>query len=152
MAAGKGKYIEVGAGETFKLGGLTQVLKLSAEDTDGKFALVEDTLVPHFRAPLHVHYKTDETFTIIEGEAEFQIGDEKKLGTAGMTMHVPMGTKHAVKSGDKGMRMITQFTPGGLEGMTREISQHFASGTPDPDKVAEIGARYDTEWLEPFGG
>ena len=76
--AGKGKYVEVGAGEVLKLGGLTQVIKLS-------------------------------------------------------------------------MRMITQFTPGGLEGMTREFHELFASGEPDPDKMAEVSARYDTEFFEPFG-
>ena len=150
MAATKGTYLEPGAGEALTLGGLTQVIKLDGKDTDGAFTLVEDTLQPHFRAPLHVHDKTHETFTIIEGEAEFQIGDEKKLATAGMTMHVPMGTKHAVQSFDKGMRMITQFSPAGLEGMSRELSELFASGNADPEKFAEITARYDTEFFEPM--
>ena len=148
--AGKGQYVDVGAGEVFELGGLTQVVKLSSEDTDGAFTLVEDTVAPDFRAPLHIHYKTDETFTIVEGEAEFQVGEEKRLCTAGMTIHVPMGTKHAVQTTEKGMRMITQFTPGGLEGMTRELSEFLASGSRDADQFAEITARYDTEFLEAF--
>ena len=46
------------------------------------------------------------------------------------------------------MRMMTQFTPGGLEGLTRERSALLASGAPDPEKFAEITARYDTEFLE----
>ena len=44
--------------------------------------------------------------------------------------------------------MMTQFTPGGLEGLTRERSALLASGAPDPEKFAEITARYDTEFLE----
>lgn len=46
------------------------------------------------------------------------------------------------------MRMMTQFTPGGLEGLTRERSALLASGAPDPEKFAEITACYDTEFLE----
>ena len=126
------------------------MVKLSSEDTNGAFTLVEDTVAPNFRAPLHVHYKTDETFTIIEGGAEFQVGEEKQVATAGMTVHVPMGTQHAVQATSEGMRMVTQFTPGGLEGMTRELSEFFASGQSDPEKFAEITARYDTEFLEPM--
>ena len=81
MAAGKGKHVPVGAGESFQLGGLTQVVKFSSEDTDGASTPVEDN-------------------------------------------------------------------PGGLEGMTRELSALLASGAPDPGKFAEITARYDTEFLE----
>jgi quercetin dioxygenase-like cupin family protein len=149
--SGKGKFIEFDECEKLQVAGLTQVIKVSSEDTNGAFTLVDDTLVPNFRCPLHLHRSTDETFTILSGSAEFQVGTEKRMGLPGMTIHVPRGIQHAVESGGEGLNMITQFTPGGLEGMSRELSALMTSSeAPTAEKLEEVAERYDTTFLEPF--
>src|SRR3712207_7035133 len=61
-------------------GALTTV-KASAEQTGGRFALVEEVGRLGEGTPLHRHPEDDETFYVLEGEMTFFLGDEDRKST-----------------------------------------------------------------------
>src|SRR5579863_6372978 len=75
------KYIVVAAGEsrsakTAVLGGQILV-KVRGRDTGGTYAVLEIPTAPLSGPPLHFHEIEDEWFYGLEGEHDFQIGDER---------------------------------------------------------------------------
>src|SRR5262245_27358280 len=63
-------------------GGLAEI-KATSPDTGGRMTLVEVTVPPNLEAPLHVHYRDDEAFWILEGDITFQVGDTTIEASAG---------------------------------------------------------------------
>ena len=71
-------------------------VKISGKDTDGGFAMFEQTSLSQGRGtPLHVHHFQDEIFYVIEGEYYFQIGEEKFKLSTGETIFLPKKVPHA---------------------------------------------------------
>jgi quercetin dioxygenase-like cupin family protein len=108
-------------------GGLA-VLKATAADTGGPLTIVEVTEPPG-EAPLHVHYRDDEAFWILEGDVTFEIGDTTVAATAGDYVFAPRGIPHGFTVGDGGCRMLFILVPGGLENALRKTSQPAGSRT-----------------------
>ena len=55
-------------------GGLATI-KATKEQTGGHYTLVE-VLEPEGEGPLHVHYREDEGFWVLEGQLTFEVGEE----------------------------------------------------------------------------
>lgn len=142
-----GEFIGAEDGERYQVLGITAIIKLTSQETGNAFSLQEDHVAPGFRAPLHLHRSHTETFRILQGKAEIQVGTEKQIASPGMTIHIPQGVQHAVQVLDQELRMMTTVTPGGFEGFFREIG---ALPTPDSKQLISIAKRYDTEFLEPL--
>lgn len=66
---------------------------------DGNYALTKSiSLKAGMSISYHVHYHSDETWTITQGEGIFVIdGVERRIKT-GYTVHIPMGHLHAIKA------------------------------------------------------
>src|SRR3972149_10170118 len=60
-------------------------VKIGSEQTDGRYAVIEEVSPVGGGPPLHVHRHEDEVFYVLEGEAEFQLGGQRFRGTAGRT-------------------------------------------------------------------
>src|SRR3712207_6246059 len=66
---------EPGEGEArWWFGGLVTI-KATKEQTGGHYTLVE-VLEPEGEGPLHVHYREDEGFWVLEGQLNFEVGGE----------------------------------------------------------------------------
>jgi quercetin dioxygenase-like cupin family protein len=99
-----GKGFKVGAGEG-RLHGHMQLmgvnanildLKVSGKDTNGGLAIFEQTSLSQGRGtPLHVHFKQDEVFYVLEGEYYFQVGDDKYRLKTGESIFLPRQVPHA---------------------------------------------------------
>jgi quercetin dioxygenase-like cupin family protein len=73
-----------------------QDVKVSGKDTNGDFAMFEQTgLSPGRGVPLHIHPAQDEIFRILEGEYHFQVGDEKYQLKVGDAIFLPRNVAHA---------------------------------------------------------
>ncbi|HMJ67375.1 MAG TPA: cupin domain-containing protein [Cyclobacteriaceae bacterium] len=103
--------------KSFKLKGVNSNIldvKISGDDTNGGFALFEQTSVTQGKGtPLHVHHKQDEVFYVVEGEYYFQIGDEKFRAFAGDTIFLPMKVPHAWTQVSPKGKMTVLFQPAG---------------------------------------
>lgn len=137
--------------------GALMVFKVLGSETDGKFWAVEGLADKHMAVPLHVHRNEDETWYVLDGEIEFIIGDEHRIGTAGAVVYIPRGTAHTFMVRSETARWFGIGTPAILDQWFFETGQPAASLTlpPPADAPPDIGAlvaslqRYGTDTLGP---
>ncbi|WP_169405678.1 cupin domain-containing protein [Deinococcus apachensis] len=89
------------------------------EDTGGAFALVEECVQAGLEPPPHLHTHEDETFYLLEGEVEFQVGDRRHRATPGDCVFLPRGLPHAFKLRSPTARLLVLLTPGGVRTAAR---------------------------------
>jgi quercetin dioxygenase-like cupin family protein len=89
-------------------------MKLTGEQTGGRFALWEGVL-PHGAAPpLHSHPQ-DETFVVLEGEMTAWVGPDGRWCGAGAAVLAPAGVPHTFRVESDTARMLFLSTPAGIE-------------------------------------
>jgi mannose-6-phosphate isomerase-like protein (cupin superfamily) len=92
------------------------------EDTNGAFCLVEATAAPGNEPPPHVHSREDELFYILEGEFDMYVGAEAYKVQSGECIFLPRFKPHAFVIRSPQLRVLTLFTPGGLEEAFRNVA------------------------------
>ena len=117
-------------------GGLAEI-KATAADTGGQMTIVEVTQHPGAEAPLHVHYRDDEGFWVLEGDVTFEVGDQTIEASAGDYVFGPRDIPHRFTVGDQGCRMLFILVPGGIEDLIRATSEPAPSRTLPPPPEAE---------------
>lgn len=137
-------------GKRFNVLGDQQRVIFAGEDTGGLYALIENFNPPGVGIPLHLHHREDETFHVLEGQVQFQVGTEIIQAIAGTTVFLPRDTPHAFTiTGDVPARMLIMLMPAGLEKYFEELSQLTANAPPNLDDILAISARYGIELLIP---
>ncbi len=137
-----------GEGLSINCIGDNQTVKLTGEQTGGRFTLVEDENPPGTAIPLHYHTREDESFYVLDGTVDFTIGGRRLLALPGTTLFAPRDVPHAwTVIGDRSARMLIMLTPGGADRMFAELASHCgdrcAGGPmPPPEVIAEICGRY----------
>lgn len=129
--------------------GDTQYVLLTGEDTQGRFALIENENPPGVGPPLHVHRNEDEAFYVLDGEVEFTAKGESVVCGPGETVSLPEGLPHTWKTvGETNARMLIMLFPAGLETYFRTLSELSEDGPPDMEKVLEVSAQHGIEFPE----
>jgi quercetin dioxygenase-like cupin family protein len=107
------------------------------------------TLPARFSTGLHVHRVQEETFYVLEGECDWQIGDRRVRATPGTYVFIPPGVPHNIaNAGDRPARVIMTVSPPGHEHYFEELAKVVAQGSPpDADVIADLRNRYDTDQL-----
>ncbi|MGH2841826.1 MAG: quercetin 2,3-dioxygenase [Solirubrobacteraceae bacterium] len=145
--------VPAGEGEAIWWFGALAEVKASAADTGGLLSIVEITEPPGAEAPLHVHHREDEAFWILEGDVTIEVGDTIIECHAGDYAFGPRDIPHRFTVGDAGCRMLFILTPGGMEGLIRDMGEPAASRTlpppaePDMDRVRAVAEAYGCELL-----
>lgn len=135
--------------------GSLAVIKLTAAETGGQLSIVEITEPAGAEAPLHVHYREDEGFWVLDGDVTFEVGGTTFAAGPGDFAFGPRDVPHRYKVGDAGCRMLFILTPGGFEGAITDMSTPARSrtlpppseGPPDMDGLAARIASYGCEIL-----
>jgi quercetin dioxygenase-like cupin family protein len=154
---------EPGEGETLWWIGMLATIKATAEQTGGQYTLVEILAPEGFASPLHVHHFEDEGFWILEGEMTFYVGDQTIKAQPGSFLFGPKGVPHAFTADSGPARLLFVLSPGGFEGLIREMGEpaEELSIPPAPEappdeaemqRMAAIAARYGNEILGPSPG
>ena len=137
----------VDEGERLEFGGVTVLVKASAETTGGAFTLFEE-LPPLVDTPLHVHEHEDELFHVLAGEHVFQVGDRELAAGPGDVVFAPRRIPHAQRRAVAGQgRLLVLTSPAGFEGFFRELAAAEQAGTLGPDAYIAASARYGITWL-----
>jgi mannose-6-phosphate isomerase-like protein (cupin superfamily) len=131
------------------------LVKAGASETGGRLTVLDVTEPPHEQVPLHVHHREDESFYILDGSAEFVIGDLTVGAKAGDFLYGPRGIPHRYTVGADGCRMLFILTPGGLDEMVAGMSQPAerlelpapSDEEPDWEQIASLAERYGNEVL-----
>jgi quercetin dioxygenase-like cupin family protein len=138
------KYVTPNQPRNLVIQGTAVNILMDAAGTGGLFGMIE-TIVPSGSGPpAHTHSREDETFCVVEGTAEFRLGDEKSICGPGSVVYGPRGVTHGyLNVGETDLKITIVYTPGGVE----ESFQEWAN-TDDPEKVKEIIASYGVTLAE----
>jgi quercetin dioxygenase-like cupin family protein len=137
-----------GEGKEVTLAGKPMTFLVTGEDTKHT-SMFDWTLPAGFSTGLHVHKVQEETFYVVEGECEWQVGDGKIRAKPGTFLFLPPGVPHNIaNASDKPARMIMTVSPPGHEHYFEELAKLATAGTsPDPKAIGELRQRYDTDQL-----
>ncbi len=94
----------------------------TSKQSNGDKSLMEIFLSPKGGNPLHYHKRFSESFKIIEGELNVQVGKEIKILKPGDTAMAPINTIHRFyNTSGKSVRFTCEVTPGseGFENVLR---------------------------------
>lgn len=139
----------------WSLGGRFTV-KADAAATEQRFALIEAVATRATEPPMHIHYREDEAWYILDGQMTFHVGDEVLVATAGSFAYAPMGIPHAFTVDVEPTRVLVFAAPAGFEHFAVELGT-AASGEeapvdlpmPSPEVIGAVGERYGIEVIGP---
>jgi quercetin dioxygenase-like cupin family protein len=137
--------------------GALLVFKALGAETNGQYWALEGLADKHMAVPLHSHNREDEIWYVLEGEIEFILGDEHRIGMAGSFVYIPRDTPHTFMVKSETARWFGFGTPAGLDQWFFETGQPAPSRTlpPPPDAPPDVAAivaslqRYGTDTLGP---
>jgi quercetin dioxygenase-like cupin family protein len=132
-AAGEGEFLTM----------LTHnvTIKVSTQDTAGKWLMYELTDTLGNGAPMHSH-PWEETFYLLEGELEIQIGQRTFVVKPGTSIYFPENVAHSFKICSENARMLG-ILPGFSEGFYREVSERVTTLPPNLEVLQDIAARHN---------
>jgi quercetin dioxygenase-like cupin family protein len=141
--------VRPGEGRSGNLGSITVDFKLSGSDTGGALAVVEHGFPPGALVPPHVHTLEDEFSIVTEGQIGFRSGDREAVLGPGGYLTKPRGEAHAMwNAGSEPARMIELISPAGFEQFFAAVVDMVESDDVDPDRGAELAARYGLSFVE----
>jgi len=82
--------------------GVKTRMRASALNGTVQLCLFEQWCAPGSGAPSHLH-AVEEVLTVLEGQAEVWLGDERSALAAGQSLIVPAGRKHGFRNIGRGM-------------------------------------------------
>jgi mannose-6-phosphate isomerase-like protein (cupin superfamily) len=156
-AAVGGYGLREGEGEArWWLGSLT-TMKATGKETGGRYTLVEVLEPEGADGPLHVHYREDEGFWILEGELTFTIGNETLKASPGSFVFGPKGVAHRYRVDSGPARILFILSPSGFEDFIHASSDPAGSLTLPPpqdppdeaemERLAALARRHGAEIL-----
>ena len=139
-------------GKHFKMKGVTLNvldLKISSKDTDGDIAVFEQIgFTPMGGPPLHIHPYQDEFFYIIEGDYQFQVGDDKYQMKSGDTIFLPRNIQHAfIQLTEKGKVLVSYVPAGKMEDFF--ITTDLWTSPPTSEEIVKVFADHDMKVVGP---
>ncbi len=136
-----------GEGKSIKLAGHPMSFLVTGNDTRHT-SMFEWTIPPGFSTGLHVHRVQEETFYVLEGECDWQVGNERVRAVPGTYLFLPPGVRHNIgNASDETARVLMTVSPPGHERYFEELAETVAHGGATPEAIAELRARFDTEQL-----
>jgi quercetin dioxygenase-like cupin family protein len=149
MSERRFKIIPAGEGRSLKMLGDTVVVLLEGSETGEILAVVQQISQPGGGAPLHRHQAEDETFFVMEGEYEFQVGDHIFRATAGTVIFAPRGVPHRFQclGPAPGWLQVT-ITPAGFEHFFDEALM-IEGGRAPMGRLIALAKKYGVEFLGP---
>jgi len=116
---------------------------------ESQHACMFDWIVPpRFATGLHVHRVQEETFYVLEGICEWQVGDQTVTARRGAYVFIPPNVPHDIRNlGDEPARLLMTVSPPGHEQYFEELAGLTAHGRPEPVALAALRRRFDTDQL-----
>jgi mannose-6-phosphate isomerase-like protein (cupin superfamily) len=135
-------------------------VKLSAEASeDGRVSAAEFLMPAEFGPPLHIHHREDELMQVLEGTLRVVCGEQDFVVGPGAFAFLPRGVPHTFWVTEGPARVLTIFTPGGVEaifvnsGMPAPGAQLPDGPTVEPGAMRPYEALHEIEMVgPPLGG
>ncbi len=134
-----------GEGDARWWGNGLATIKVTGQETDGVYSIIE-VLEPHgAQAPLHLHHKEDEAFYVLEGEMIFQVGEETITARPGSFVFAPKDVPHTYTVESGPARLLFLLSPAGFEGFVEAISKPAKARTLPPARTGATPGEGETE-------
>ena len=109
---------------------------------EGAFSLHHRTAPPGAASFAHTHKRVIESFYILDGEFEFEIGGQKFTAGPGKYVQAPKGVSHAWRVlGETAAHALVFFAPSVSPGFFDEIDAEVHSGA-DRERLYQINVKY----------
>ena len=106
-------------------GGGRMTIRVTSEQTDGAYVVIDDTMPKGKTTPLHLHRTFDETLFVLEGEILVHLDGEELVVGAGTAATVPRGVPHAFLVTSEQARTVGICSPG-------DVAERFFRAGGDP--------------------
>lgn len=134
-------------------------VKVSGDETQGRYSVWEIEAAPNNGPPLHRHSREDESFYVLEGQFSFPYGNDEASAETGQFMYVPRGEFHTYRntSSTSFGRLLLIIAPPQFEKFFEEIGIPVKDGkkkalfqpppiTPEViENVVKTAAKYGIE-------
>lgn len=137
-----------GEGAGVRLAGQPLVFLVTGAHTKHT-SMFDWTVAPGFSTGLHVHAVQEETFYVLDGQCQWQVGEEQVNAGPGTYVFIPPGVPHSIGNATSSpARLLMTVSPPGHEHYFEELAMLVGGAErPDPKQVAELRNRYDTSQL-----
>ncbi|CAF4481332.1 unnamed protein product [Rotaria sp. Silwood2] len=127
----------------------TRIIKLRGSQTDGRITIMEGEILVGEAPPLHIHHREDEYFHVLQGELQFEVGDETFMAKTGTWVYAPRYIKHRFRNiNSPGARLEYVFQPAGIEYYFEEVSKIVVAQQGDWEKDAKaVAVKYGLDML-----
>jgi quercetin dioxygenase-like cupin family protein len=125
-------FFEPGEGKTVSARGSSMLFKAVADTTDNAFSLMERTLPVSNRRPQPHTHEGPEGFYVLEGQIEFVVGGQSRVGGPGFWALVPSEVAHTFgNAGDSPARLLIIHVPA-ADAYFVELQELWSTETPPP--------------------
>lgn len=122
-----------------------------AEDTGGRWSVMEQTMPKGGGPPPHKHLWSDETFYILDGTISYLINGEIETASGGAFVMIARNTRHAFRVDSDTARILNGYTPASMEAMIAELGKRTDQRTLPPPGPAPTGGEMPDELLTRYG-
>ena len=123
-------------------------VKATTLDTAGSLTIIEFQVAPNNGPGVHIHFREDELWYVIEGEFRFKAGDAMLHASTGGFAFGPRGLPHAFQNiGETAGRLLVITTPSGLE----RFFDQYAELLPGPIDQRTLEAIAVANWSKFVG-
>jgi mannose-6-phosphate isomerase-like protein (cupin superfamily) len=143
-----GFALKEGQGSQINFRGTKILIKVSEDDSEGRYSLIEMVHPPNIGPALHIHPNAPESYYVLEGEYSIRCGRRIYHAKSGDFIFIPKGVLHNYQSGSKGGKVLV-ISPAGLEKYFKEVAdilQQVGKLTWKSEK--EIARHYGQEFLD----
>lgn len=140
-----------GEGRGLDLGTFQVVVLATAEQTEGRFSLLQTrNEPPGFGPPLHRHRDAAEAFYVLAGEYVMHLEGREQRCPPGTFVYVPRNVAHTfeVVSAQPGTK-LNIFAPSAMVGFFEELAAAHAAGDTTAETVESAAARHHMQVLGP---
>ncbi len=123
-------------------GGSLLSFKVTGQESLGLVTVLEG-VVHSGGPPLHVHDSEDEVVIVLDGQLDYQVGDDRGVLSQGGVLWFPRSVPHAIANlQQQPCRFLTVVTPSGIEDFFRSQRDYLATlppgAGPDPQAMAAV--------------
>ena len=136
-----------GEGEQINFRGTKMYLKVSMNDSEGKYSLIEMSHPPNIGPALHIHPRASEAYYVLDGDYSIQCDKRTFQAESGEFVFIPKGLPHKYRSGSKGGKVLVVL-PAGLERYFKEVANILQTGQITWKLEQEIARRWGQEFLD----
>src|SRR5256886_10937056 len=132
-------------GKLVSMGGFGVKFKISGDETNRAFSIVEHLVQPRTLVPPHLHHDTDEYSYVVEGQFGARIGDEILLAGPGDYILKPRGIPHTFWNPTHKMaRLGGIISPTAFEKFFAQAGELCTPGRPEFGPASPLPATENT--------